>query len=155
MECRNCYCSINHGQFGQFCSNACGNAWAIQDAQIVLTKNIKALLAEKEIYENQRVEMESIEKEVLKSKQGRKLFENDMKKQLKQSRLELKITKCAIIICLSIRDKKGTYPQLKTKFCELLDEFMETLETSGELCEVAEVMKQNYEWFETLYSVLK
>jgi hypothetical protein len=152
MECKNCFCSINHGQF---CSNPCRHAWAIQDAQLELTKNINKLLAEKERQESEIVVLESIEKEVLKTKQGRKLFKNDMKKQLEQNRLALKITKFAIIICLSIRDKKGTYPQFKTKYSEMCDEFMETLDTSGELCKVAKDMKQNYEWFESLYSVLK
>jgi hypothetical protein len=151
MECKNCYCSINHGQF---CSNPCRHAWVKQDALLELTKNLNKILAEKERQEVEIVAMESVEKEILKSKQGRRLFKDKLKKALDQHRLAFKITKIAIIICLSIRDKKGTYPQFKTKYCDLLDEFMATIETSGELCKVAKDMKQNYEWFESLYSVL-
>jgi hypothetical protein len=125
-----------------------------QDALLELTKNLNKILAEKERQEVEIVAMESVEKEILKSKQGRRLFKDKLKKALDQHRLAFKITKIAIIICLSIRDKKGTYPQFKTKYCDLLDEFMATIETSGELCKVAKDMKQNYEWFESLYSVL-
>ena len=152
MECKNCYCSINHGQF---CSNACHNAWVKQDAQLSLTSTINIILAEKKRQEDELVEMISVEKAILKHKKGRRLYADGLRKEIEQHNLALQINKIAIIICMSIRDKKGTYPQFKTKYCEMLGDFMESIDTSGKLCQVAKDMKQNYEWFESAYNILK
>lgn len=135
--------------------SGCHNAWVIQDAQLTLNSNINILLAEKKRQEDELVEMDSVEKALLKHKQGRKLFADGMRKEKEQHKLALQINKITLIICMSIRDKKGTYPQLKSKYCEMLEDFMETINTSGKLCEVAKEMKENYEWFESVYNILK
>ena len=79
----------------------------------------------------------------------------ELKKEVKKCRLELKIIKLSIIIGISIRDKKGTYPQLKSKYSETLDDYMALIDTSGELFNDAEGFKKQYEGYELIYSILK
>ena len=67
----------------------------------------------------------------------------------------IKMLRYIIIILASIRDKKGTYPALKLKYSEFMDEFMSQQPKSDKMCESAEVMKFTYKQFEVFYSILK
>jgi len=126
-----------------------------------LTENINALLERKEENEGDLEEAEHKSKcfdDFMASYSTSKVYAErsaEFKKEIEKCRLELKITKFSIIIGISLRDKKGTYPQLKTKYSETLDDYMALIDTSGELCDEAESMKQQYENWELIYSILK
>ena len=161
MECKNCYCSINHGRF---CSNACRMAKFKEDVRLSLTKNINALLEAKDLEEADLKEAEHESKcfhdemaSYLKVCAEDEVYEISAKykKEIERCRLQLKITKFSIIIGISLRDKKGTYPQLKPKYNETLDEHMASIDTSEELCKFADDAKKQYELYEFMYSVLK
>jgi len=158
MECNYCYCSINHGQF---CSELCFHAKTKELARDSLTSNINEFMESKKEQEEELAEAEHKSKcfdEFMASYSASKVYAErsaEFKKEIEKCKLELKIMKLSIIICISIRDKKGTYPQLKPKYNETLDDYMALMNTTGELCEVADGMKRSYESFELLYSVLK
>ena len=67
----------------------------------------------------------------------------------------VKMLQFSKIILISIRDKKGTYPALKIKFSEFMDEFMSQQPTSDAVCFVADTMKDYYGCFENYYDILK
>jgi hypothetical protein len=79
----------------------------------------------------------------------------EYKKEIEKWQLALKIVKFSIIIGMSLRDKKGTYPQLKPKYSETIEDYMALLDTSGDLCEFANIMKRQYDAYELIYSILK
>jgi len=158
MECNNCYCAIGNGRF---CSQACRMAKTRETARLELTRNINLLLERKEANEDDLEEAEHKSKcfdDFMASYSNSKVYAEksaEFKKEIKKCQLELKITKFSIIIGISLRDKKGTYPQLKSKYSETLDDYMSLIDTSGELCMEAESMKQQYENWELIYSILK
>jgi hypothetical protein len=154
MECKNCNCSINHGNF---CSKACHLAKIKEDSRLNLTSNINALLEAKGTQEGMLEQLEVANEchddhmKFYGSTSKAVKYGAELKKEVKQCRLELKIIKLSIIIGISIRDKKGTYPQLKSKYSETINDYLSVLDTSGELCEVAEGMKHTYESFEFMW----
>jgi hypothetical protein len=132
-----------------------------ETARLELTKNINELLERKEENEGELEEAEHKSKcfdDFMASYSTSKVYAErsaEFKKEIKKCQLALKITKFSIIIGMSLRDKKGTYPQLKSKYSETLDDYMTLLDTSGELFDAAECLKQQYENWELIYSVLK
>jgi len=159
MECANCYCSVIHGRF---CTIACRIAKNKETARLDLTSNINALLEKKKEQEDY---LDQAEEEARDFTDCRHHYDYDdeefeveharLKKEAEKCKLELKITKFSIIIGISIRDKKGTYPQLKSRYSEVLEDYMSLLTKSGELCEIADLMKGQYESYEFLYNILK
>jgi hypothetical protein len=132
-----------------------------ETARIELTRINNLLLEDKKVCEDALEEAEHVSKsfdEFMASYLTSKLYAEksaEYKKDIKKGQLALKITKFSIIIGISLRDKKGTYPQLKPKYSETIDDYMAMLDTSGELCDFAEDIKQQYNRFELIYSILK
>jgi hypothetical protein len=169
FECNNCYCLITHSPVecrnGLFCSELCYNAKKKEYSRLSLTSNINEFMESKKESESELAKAEHKSKcfdelmasTTMLSKLHEFCHESsaELKKDIEKCKLELKIMKLSIIICISIRDKKGTYPQLKPKYSETLVEYMALMDTSGELCEVADGMKRSYESFELLYDILK
>lgn len=133
-----------------------------EDARLSLTRNINELLERKEENKGELKEAEVASEchdEYMASMNcsfpKALAYGVKLKKEVELCKMALKITKFSIIIGISLRDKKGTYPQLKSKYSETLEDYMTLIDTSAELCNEAESMKQQYEIWELIYSVLK
>jgi hypothetical protein len=132
-----------------------------ETARLDLTRNINSLLERKKNVEGELEEAKHKSKcfdAFMASFHTSKVYAErsaEFKKEIEKWQLALKIVKFCIIIGISLRDKKGTYLQLKSKYSETLDDYMALLETSGDLCEFGNVMKRQYDAYELIYSILK
>jgi hypothetical protein len=160
MECANCNCILGReGCEFRFnkkvyicCSKSCRIAKKKEFVQIECNSHING-------YKNDIVE---IRKDMQDLESKLNIFESEMNDdeqkiydEIQQfDKQKIKMFQFLIIILVSLRDRKGTYPVLKLKYSEFMDEFMSQQSTSKNLCEIADVMKSTYIVFEKYYEIL-
>jgi hypothetical protein len=161
MNCANCDCLLGRDIFGidigikeyHCCSKSCQKAKMKEIAELECNKYINLL---KEDIEKTKQEIEWGEdnlelfdelKQEDEYKRGQEIIYHAKKK--------LKLYQFSMIILISIRDRKGTYPLLKIKYSEFIDDFMSEQATSDRVCEIATFMTSSYKKYEMVYNILK
>jgi len=158
MECANCNGVLGRKMCGFYeekeyicCSSACCSAKKKEIARL----NCNQLLTNTNIVISKHQEYTTnFETRIAQLTDTDKSF-NDLQAMINFSKGIVKMLQFTKIIIISIRDKKGTYPALKEKYSEFMDDFMTHQPTSKGACFVAEMMKEFYEKFEHYYDILK
>jgi hypothetical protein len=140
MKCANCNCILGRDIFGfhhdeeyECCSEMCCST---KQREVVLHSCNTCILR----FKHQIAHLQTQRPE----DEGYKVFNKHL----------IKMCHFINLILVSIRDKKGTYPTLKLKYSEFMDDLMTQQHTSDKVCEVAEIMKYTYSCFELYYTIL-
>jgi len=161
MNCANCDCFLGRDIFGidigikeyHCCSKSCQKAKMKEIAELECNKYINLI---KESIEKAKEDMGFCEDnlelfDVLKQEDKYK----ETQEIIYHTKKKLKLYQFSIIILISIRDRKGTYPLLKIKYSEFIDDFMNEQATSDRVCDIATFMTSSYKKYEMLYNILK
>lgn len=163
MECANCNCIVDietiEGcgfRFKQKVYICCSESCLIAKKKEVVQLDCSSLINE---YKNEIVELRKIQQDLESSLNTHGELNDDEQEicdEIQQfDKQHIKMRQFLIIILVSLRDRKGTYPVLKQKYSEFMDEFMSQQSTSDNLCEIADIMKNTYIIFEKYYELLK
>jgi hypothetical protein len=135
MRCSFCDCKLSNGlvHFNnkwQCCSEACYNAKSKEHCVLECNRLINQL----------KKDIETLHAD------GDEIHEYDVK--------GLKLFKFILICCVSVRDKKGTYPALKAKTQDFIVDFMDSVTKDSYLLGLATFAKKIFELLDEAHHIL-